>query len=233
MIAIEKIGQRIYFTGDTYPVKDQIKGMGGHWDADRRQWWVGAKKLADAERLASETSQPVFAATAGSAQVAARVGLPTDTPAGIVADKLEEEGRATAGQAQAVRTGGYVQRPARDVRLTGKGEYQGRSYYLGCRTKDGQRILILGLPRPDGTYFERWVPATEVRVTKVYQPREQWDGRRYSGRTVTVYQTLGSIAAFIRDQRNPDTARGQCTECGHYGPRGQACSECGGEGTHV
>lgn len=49
---------RIYFGGDTYAAKEQIKAIGGHWDADRRAWWVGKGKLADAERLCKSAPEP-------------------------------------------------------------------------------------------------------------------------------------------------------------------------------
>jgi hypothetical protein len=42
---------RVYFVGNTFPVKDQIKRLGGHWDADRKAWWIGAAKASEAETL--------------------------------------------------------------------------------------------------------------------------------------------------------------------------------------
>lgn len=57
-IRLEKQGQRIYLLGDTYGMKDQIKAMGGHWDADRRAWWVGTKKEAEARQLAEGGAGP-------------------------------------------------------------------------------------------------------------------------------------------------------------------------------
>ena len=213
------------------PVVARLKALGAHWDPAHKAWWIGAAKRAEVEALLAAYGNPAAVPTEGSAAVAVSVGLSADAPAGVVADKLEEAGKVK--EAERVRQGQAAQRPADEVRLTGKGTYQGRTYYLGARTKDGQRVLILGLPRPDGSYFERWVPAAEVTVTKEYQPRQVWDGRRYSGRTVTKYQTLGGIARFLRDQKNPATRRGCCTECGSYGPCGQPCSECGGEGSYA
>ena len=43
-VGYSKEGVRVYLTGDTFPVKDTIKNAGGHWDADRKQWWIGAAK---------------------------------------------------------------------------------------------------------------------------------------------------------------------------------------------
>lgn len=51
-ITIERAGARVYLLGDTYPVKDRIKSIGGHWDGEKKAWWVGAAKVADAEKLA-------------------------------------------------------------------------------------------------------------------------------------------------------------------------------------
>ena len=50
-ITIERQGQRVYLVGDTYAVKDRIKAMGGHWDGERRAWWIGAAKAAEAQAL--------------------------------------------------------------------------------------------------------------------------------------------------------------------------------------
>src|SRR6185312_4146604 len=199
-VKIEQEGRRLYFVGDTYAHKDAIKGLGAKWDADRRAWWVGSTKRADAERLLAE--------------IGAAFDLRNATDRAVRADQLAEQGKDA--EAEALRKG-PTQRDPHDVRLTGKGTFEGRPYYLGPRTKDGARILILGLPKADGSYFERWVDAGAVEVTKTYQPRQVWDGRRYSGRTVTQYTTLGSIAEFLRRQQNPATRRSECTECGHWG----------------
>ena len=48
---LKKENRRIYIVGNTYNMKDAIKSIGGHWDADRKQWYVGSSKLADAEKL--------------------------------------------------------------------------------------------------------------------------------------------------------------------------------------
>lgn len=38
-------------TGNTYPVKDKIKALGGQWDKDRKLWLVPDSKFQEAERL--------------------------------------------------------------------------------------------------------------------------------------------------------------------------------------
>lgn len=50
VISMERVGARIYVTGNTWPVKGNLKAAGCHWDKDRKQWWIGAAK---AEALAA------------------------------------------------------------------------------------------------------------------------------------------------------------------------------------
>lgn len=40
-------------TGNTYPVKDQIKALGGKWDADKKAWMVPDGKFDQAMALVS------------------------------------------------------------------------------------------------------------------------------------------------------------------------------------
>jgi hypothetical protein len=41
----------VLVTGNTYPVKDQIKALGGRWDAASKGWRVPADKAAAAQAL--------------------------------------------------------------------------------------------------------------------------------------------------------------------------------------
>ena len=43
----------VAITGNTYPVKDQIKALGGRWNADSKAWMVPADKADAARRLVS------------------------------------------------------------------------------------------------------------------------------------------------------------------------------------
>ncbi len=57
-VKLQYEGRRIYFVGNTYPIKDKIKSMGGHWDSDRKMWWIGSQAKGDAQKLveSSESS---------------------------------------------------------------------------------------------------------------------------------------------------------------------------------
>lgn len=116
-----------------------------------------------------------------------------------------------------------------DVRLVAKVKYKGRTYYASFfgPTKTGEkkgRLWSL-----DGKNF--WADANECELLKTYSPKERRTGFG-RGPMTTVYTTLGSIRRFIEQQKNPDTARGECVECGSWGPSGQPCQDCGGEGHH-
>jgi hypothetical protein len=56
-ITFQEEGRRVYVLGDTFPIKNAIKEAGGHWDSDRKAWWIGAAK------------RPVIEAAIGSAPV--------------------------------------------------------------------------------------------------------------------------------------------------------------------
>jgi len=53
-ITLKDEGKRLYFTGNTFPAKDQIKAIGGRWDSDAKAWWVGAALRAEAVALITE-----------------------------------------------------------------------------------------------------------------------------------------------------------------------------------
>jgi hypothetical protein len=42
---------QVAITGNTYPVKDALKALGGRWNADRKAWMVPADKADEARKL--------------------------------------------------------------------------------------------------------------------------------------------------------------------------------------
>jgi len=50
----------ILLSGNTYPVKDAIKALGGRWNPDQKAWSVPAAKADEARRLVASapTSSP-------------------------------------------------------------------------------------------------------------------------------------------------------------------------------
>jgi hypothetical protein len=58
MATLEKVGSRVYVTGDSYAIKDRLKSAGCHWDGDRRQWWIGTAKAPAVESILNAKSEP-------------------------------------------------------------------------------------------------------------------------------------------------------------------------------
>lgn len=116
------------------------------------------------------------------------------------------------------------------IRLLAKVRYEGKTYFASFmgQTKRGQSAKLHTLPDDKDQFRTFWVDLDKVEVLKRYEPREVWDGRRYSGKTRLQYTTLGSLADFIRRQKNPDTRRVQCPECDSWHDAGEGCRECGG-----
>lgn len=164
-VSVERQGKRLYILGNTYAFKDRIKALGGHWDGERRAWWVGASK----EKLVRD--------------------LVTSLEGGTTPQTPEDPDQ---------------------VRLTGKGEYKGRAYYLGARAKDGSRVRCLTLPDSEGKYLDFWADLSEVKVTKTYAPRE------YRGQA--QHTTLGSVARFVKKEKGArDRGDPVCADCGKSG----------------
>ena len=47
----------IAITGNTYPVKDQLKALGGKWNADAKAWMVPAAKADEARALVNNAQK--------------------------------------------------------------------------------------------------------------------------------------------------------------------------------
>lgn len=50
----------VLITGNTYPVKDQIKALGGRWNGDAKGWMVPADKANAARALVSGAPKQAF-----------------------------------------------------------------------------------------------------------------------------------------------------------------------------
>lgn len=69
----------IAITGDTYPVKSQLRALGGTWNHAKQAWMVPAERAEEARRIVRE--QPVRI-NEFSAFLLGK--LPIVTPAGVV-----------------------------------------------------------------------------------------------------------------------------------------------------
>lgn len=60
------MSERIEITGNTFPVKDAIKALGGRWNAANKRWSVPAEQAAQAQALVDGQSTPAAAAPAAA-----------------------------------------------------------------------------------------------------------------------------------------------------------------------
>lgn len=61
------MSNRLEITGNTYPVKDAIKALGGRWNAANKRWSVPAERFDEAQALVNNQSKPTTPAPAASA----------------------------------------------------------------------------------------------------------------------------------------------------------------------
>lgn len=68
-ITLEHIGRRVYLRGNTYPIKREIHGIGGHWDADAGAWWVGSGKAEDVAAIVAKVASAASALPVASGEM--------------------------------------------------------------------------------------------------------------------------------------------------------------------
>lgn len=157
---------RIYLTGDTYGIKDQIKAVGGHWDGDRRAWWVGKGKKA-------AILDAIEAAKDGAADTDAAPEAEGPGDNAIVAGKAEYKGKT-------YYAAGHVYNNSK------------RRHYLDDRveaitTRDGEKILLYSR---DGK-LKFWANINAVKVTKHYDRPQTIGGLAAFAAKVKEAETSG------------------------------------------
>lgn len=104
--------------------------------------------------------------------------------------------------------------PAEDNRVYAKVSYKGRNYFVVADTGTRVRLTVL-----DGS-VHFWADKSACDLVREYKGRDQWDGRRNSGKTVTVYTTLESLCRFVDSQRSAEARGEEVCACG-CGVRGE------------
>lgn len=69
-IQISSEGRRHYLTGNTYPIKDQLRSAGAHWDRDRGAWWTSKRDVAESFLAAASAAPKAYEPAAGEELVA-------------------------------------------------------------------------------------------------------------------------------------------------------------------
>jgi hypothetical protein len=217
-LSLEKVGRRLYFIGLTYDQSLRARNeLGAKWDDERRQRWVGTTKKEEAEKFLADLVAPVAVATPASQRAAHSLGLDPSTPAALVADALTESG-VRDEVADKIRHSETAEEIAA-LRVYAKVRYKARDYYVVAEMLDkvARQPLRCRLTTLDGM-APFWVDCADCELVRTYRPKERWDGRRYSGRTETVYDTIGSLRRF-RDEQAKARKNGEpaCASCGKRG----------------
>jgi hypothetical protein len=56
----ERTMSMVAIAGNTYPVKDQIKALGGRWNADAKVWMVPADKAEEARKIVANAPRSTY-----------------------------------------------------------------------------------------------------------------------------------------------------------------------------
>lgn len=144
-IQIQTEGRRTYLLGNTYPVRDQIRALGAHWDPDRKAWWTA--KADEARQLVERLNGAQAAPTAS--QSAASSKAPRDGLDSIVAGRATYKGRTyyLAGRCTSSRRGAGWNDSVEAV-----------------TTQDGAKVLLYF--RDGSSQF--WASRAEVQMAKSY-----------------------------------------------------------------
>lgn len=59
MAVLQRQTNVVAITGNTFPVKDQLRALGGRWNADRKAWMVPAEKADQARQLVAGRRESV------------------------------------------------------------------------------------------------------------------------------------------------------------------------------
>lgn len=155
-IQIQTEGRRHYITGNTYPVRDQIRSIGAHWDVVRKAWWTG--KREDAEQLVAQLNQQK-PATAPAPSNGGRK-TPRDGMDSVVAGRATYKGKTYYLAGRTVR---------------------GRTHWDDgvdvVQTKDGAKVLLYF--RDGSSQF--WADRSQVQIVKSYDRPQSIAGlKRYA-----------------------------------------------------
>src|SRR3990167_1264964 len=71
----------VLITGNTYPVKDQLKSLGARWDAGKKGWLVSPEKADQAKSIVESTGGRKFGGSASG-----RFGRRTGCSCGSIED---------------------------------------------------------------------------------------------------------------------------------------------------
>lgn len=194
-LGLQQEGRRLYVTGPTYPIREQLRDAGCHWDGDRKQWWIGTTQRSAIEALVA--SAPAASPPAASPRTERQApGLEA-----TVAGRVEYKGRTYYLAGRAVR---------------------GRTHWddgvAPIETRDGAKVLLYSR---DGQ-LQFWAARALVTVQRTYRRAQSIQAlREYAeeARRVTGGARLED-GYYIRDG---EVLASGCGECARLGRMCRSC----------
>lgn len=199
-IQISKEGRRHYILGNTYPVKDRLRGAGCKWDPARKAWWTGKATVA------SELAETLSGATESAPDSQPRNERPAPGDDAVVAARATYKGRTYYVAGRVVRG-----RTAWDETVE------------QIITRDGGKTLLYF--RDGSSSF--WANRAVVDVVKVYgrpqtigrlrefaaKAREAGGAEEYLEQRAERSGRCRGCGGPIRDARHHAAMGGYCGSC--------------------
>lgn len=185
-ITVETVGRRFYIKGDTFPLKDALRGAGCKWDPDARAWWTGKKEVAD--RFAASGDAAPASGSSSSKRPGEGEGEGADT---VVAGKATYRGQTYYVVGRVVRG-----RTRYDDWVEPVVTRDGSRVLLAFR--DGSRTVWAPLSGPEAARFDRHykrpqtIGGLKVFAEEAKRARENGEGCYFCG-SITCEGARGSL----------------------------------------
>ena len=185
-ITLQTEGRRTYLCGNTYSIRDKIRAIGAHWDADRKAWWTSKRDAAEALVAKLPTAEPP--AQASQSIEAQRDGLES-----VVAGRATYQGRTYYVAGRVVR---------------------GRTHWddtvQAITTRDGQKVLLYF--RDGSRQF--WAPLARYTGAVVRVGDAPDVSGAEIVKTYDRPQTIKRLAKFAEEAKAGFPGRATCYMCG-------------------
>lgn len=197
-ITIETDGRRAYIVGETYPHRSAIKDAGGHWDGERKAWWLGSR--AKAEELVAHLC--------GSAATTKQPPN-SDEPAG---ECLRDDDRVV----------GRAEYKGRSYLLVWEGQTK-RGMAAKLAYADGSRVFWAGLGEirvtkryrePNSGNRRGYGRIEAMTFGRLRRLQEDWRGKTPAERDEAA--RVAELGGRCRCERPLDEGDGECMTCGYF-----------------
>jgi hypothetical protein len=192
-ISAQTEGRRTYITGNTYPIREQLRSAGAHWDGERKAWWLGDRKKAEelVARLDAQAEPP-------------RSDARRDDR---LADDTEILGKAKyKGKTYILVWCGETRR-GRAAKL---------AFSDGSKVfwADESEIEIVKVYRPGTTGYGRYAREERMTFGRLRRLQEEW--RSKSEDEHAEAKAVQALGGRCRCAKPLDEGDGECMYCGYF-----------------